>query len=107
MHTIKNAQCNILKCPHCGNTTFINRCFALVDEAVYVIDRQCWKTPAIFNTKDRPEIKCTLDIPGPDAFTDPELYALIEEGYDLTPIRCARCKDGKWKSIEQLKAEQK
>lgn len=107
MNTIKNQYYTNLKCPYCGSITFINRCFALVDETVYLIERQGWTTPGIFSTKDRPEIKCTLDIPGPDAFTDPELYALIEEGYDLMPIRCACCKDGKWKSIEQLKAEQK
>lgn len=107
MNTIKNAQCNILKCPHCGSTTFINRCFALADETIYIVDRPGWTTPLMYGTKDRPEIKCTFDINGPEAFTDPELYATIEEGYDLTPIRCAHCKDGKWKSMEQLKAEQK
>lgn len=107
MNISKNAQCNILKCPYCGNNTFINRCFAVVDENVYIVDRPGWTTPAMHITKDRPEIKCTLDIPGKDAFTDPELYALIEEGYDLNPIQCARCGKGSWKSIEQLKAEQK
>ena len=106
MNTIKNQYYTNLKCPYCGSITFINRCFALVDETVYLIERQCWTTPGIFSTKDRPEIKCTLDIPGKDAFTDPELYALIEEGYDLSPIRCAQCDKGRWKSIEQLKEEQ-
>lgn len=96
-----------LKCPHCGSTAFLNRYFALVDEPVQIIEAQGCDTPAIYSTQIRPKIKCTLDIPGPDAFTDPELYALIEEGYDLNPIRCARCDKGSWKSVEQLKAEQK
>lgn len=107
MNISKNAQCNILKCPYCGNNTFINRCFAVVDENVYIVDRPGWTTPAMYSTKDRPEIKCTLDIPGKDVFADLKPYDLIEEGYDLTPIRCAHCSKGSWKSIEQLKAEQK
>ena len=107
MNTINEAHCKTFKCPYCGSITFINRCFAVVDEHVHIIDRPCWTTPSLFTTKDGLEIKCALDIPGKDTFTDPELYALIEEGYDLTPIRCAQCDKGRWKSIEQLKEEQK
>lgn len=61
----------------------------------------------MYSTKDRPEIKCTLDIPGKDVFADLKPYDLIGEGYDLNPIQCARCGKGSWKSVEQLKAEQK